>query len=162
MREFGFKIDLEKHYIVISEEDAQSDPFSFKIKLSSIQPTESFLIKEDVEGYLAHPETIFTTTPIRIHKVGDSRFYYITVLGEAQLYALYKLGKEEIHITTDFNCRTKFISDVPGVMDVDIEMAVETYEEGIRSFGDYDNRLVSEEEYERILSIRYGDENLTD
>ena len=162
MKEIDFRIDLEKHFVVISEEDGQTDPFSFKIKLSSIQPTESFLIKEEVDQYLVHPETIFTVSPIRLQKESDSRFQYVTITGEAQLFVLHKLGKKEINITTDFNCRTKFVSDLPGDIDVDIEMAIETYEEGIQSFSDYDNRLLSEEEYERILSIRYGGESLTD
>ncbi|MEI6379192.1 MAG: hypothetical protein WCO55_06055 [Candidatus Falkowbacteria bacterium] len=122
------------------------------IALNDIQPTESFLIKDWVDEYLKNPDLLFSPTePIILMKSRDPRFSYFTRSGDHQLYALCRAGVEQVTIAP-FN---QLLAELLVYPDNQLNLAKETYDEGIISLEDFANRLVNEEEYYRLMTLRY-------
>ena len=130
----------------------QCEYSALTIALSDIQPTESFLIKDWVDDYLKDPDLLFSSAePIILMKSRDPRFRYFTRSGDHQLYALCRAGVEQVTIAP-FN---RPLAELLVYPDNQLNLAKETYDEGIIDFEDFANRLVNEEEYERIMTQRY-------
>ena len=125
---------------------------SREIALDKIQPTESLLIKDWVYDYLKNPDLLFSPSePIIIMRSSDIRFNYFTRSGDHQLYALCMAGVETVTVAPFYRSLVELIT----YPNNQLNLARETYREGVKDFEDFRNRLVNEEEYERIMTMRY-------
>lgn len=153
---YSYEVKPDQVFIVIDPKRQDDEPVTFEIPIDEIQPTESFLIKSEVDFYLKNPPQLYLpTAPIIIMKSADYRFKYFTRTGDCQLYTLYFIGADSVTVAPF--CQP-LIELIPHPHH-QLRLAQESYREGVRELSNFDNRLVNEEEYERIMTMRFTRKN---
>jgi len=161
MEELELIFSPNTFFVALSLEDAMNDPVCFEISINDIQPLDSYLIKEEVEYYENNFEKIFKLDDIKkviIKKCDSPRFKYYTVIGDVILFVLFKRGITKLFFSPDFNFHWQLISDIPGI-DTELDLAEENYDEGIRNVIDFAEKIVSQREYDRLMSEKYFGES---
>lgn len=121
------------------------------INLYDIQPGDEYLRKSGVEYFRKHPDRLFKETHqikiIQLTGLGLP-FQYYAIDGNKRLFVCHELKKLEIPIAA-----IPFKKFPSKFKEIDIELAMSIYSEGIKSWKDLEERVISDEEYDSLTSL---------
>jgi hypothetical protein len=118
------------------------------ILLDEIQPCERYLRRTTVDYFLNNPGNLFNREQrIRVFECNGEKFKYYALNGNHRLYVCFKLRKTELPVELDtFKFPKRDLR-------THINLAKKAFSHNIRHWIDFEGRIVSDEEYERLTNL---------